>query len=224
MSQSLLAQVHNELRRLACAGSVAAPGDVRLKALVPRLRRAGARSPAMAQVAEAVAHLVDSDEDTSAAALLDLASLVHSALTTHGRDGVEGEWEQPGTIDLGGRLTLPIPASVLRPLLQALAGVGPGRLPILCDALNRGLFDDVRLLGPALAALDDPSAEVADFIANQVLPVYGAAILPPLRAGFDPKGRAGHARRLLLMHRLDPAGSRALVQRALHAGSRDVKA
>src|SRR5262249_44476608 len=44
-----------------------------------------------------------------------------------------------------------------------------------------------------------------------------------LQAKFDPKGRAGHVRRLLLMHRLDREGARAHVQRSLDEGSQEVR-
>ena len=56
-----------------------------------------------------------------------------------------------------------------------------------------------------------------------MLPLYGQAILPELQAKFDLKGRAGHVRRLLLMHRLDREGARAYVQRALDEGSKEVR-
>jgi len=59
---------------------------------------------------------------------------------------------------------------------------------------------------PALQAIDDPFPEIGELIADKVLPLYGKAILPELRAKFDMKGRGGHVRRLQLMHQLDPEG------------------
>ena len=41
MSIPVLTQVYDEVRRLAIAGSVVAPGDFRLKKLVPQLEQAG---------------------------------------------------------------------------------------------------------------------------------------------------------------------------------------
>ena len=66
--------------------------------------------------------------------------------------------------------------------------------------------------------------EIGDFVAEKVLPIYGKAILPELRAKLDLKGQsAGHGRRLRLMHDLDPAGTRELVKQALDDGSKEVK-
>src|SRR5205807_1360286 len=38
-----------------------------------------------------------------------------------------------------------------------------------------------------------------------------------------PKGKSGHVRRLVLMHRLDRDGARAYVQRSLDEGSKEVR-
>jgi hypothetical protein len=112
---------------------------------------------------------------------------------------------------------------VLKPLLEALTTTGSGRLEVIRDAHERGAFRDLRLIGPALAALDDTYPEIGDLIAEKILPLYGPALLPELQAKFDPKGRAGHVRRLRLMHQLDPAGTRELVKRALDEGSKEVR-
>jgi hypothetical protein len=71
--------------------------------------------------------------------------------------------------------------------------------------------------------LDDPYPEIADFLAEQVLPLYGKAILPGLQARFDAKGGIGDARRLKLLHALDPAATRDLITQALDGGSKEVR-
>ena len=71
---------------------------------------------------------------------------------------------------------------------------------------------------PALDAIDDTYAEIADFIAKKVLPLYGKAILPDLKSRFDLKSsKGGHLRRLALMHQLDPDGN----SRDRQAGARE---
>jgi hypothetical protein len=91
------------------------------------------------------------------------------------------------------------------------------------DAFERGTFKDLRLVKPALRAIDDPYPEIGQFIAEKVLPHYGKAILPELRVSLDIKGRGGHVHRLELMHRLDPQGSRDLIQSALNDGSKEMR-
>ena len=227
MSIAVLGQVSDELRRLAIAGSAVAPGDFRLKNLAGPLRQAGAKAPVFAKVADAVEAVVGSDERTSAAALLDASTLVGAVLYTQGTTGIAGEFQPLATADLSlanpGLTKTETPARVLKPLLEALTSAGPGRLELIRDAHERGLFDDLRLMLPAVAAIDDSYPDVAEFVVKHVLPRYGAAIAPALRSAYDSKGKLAHARRLKLLHALDPAGTRELVLKALEESSAEVR-
>ena len=222
MSIAVLTQVYDEMRRLAIAGSVVAGGDFRLKKLIPPLEQAGAKAPVFAKVAQSVKTLVESNEQTSAQALLELCTLVNAVLYTQGETGLAGTVKPIETTDLGPQTTQ-ASARVLKPLLEALSTTGSGRLEIIRDSFERGAFRDLRLVKPALNAIDDVYPEISQFIGNKVLPLYGKAILPELKAKFDIKGRAGHLRRLSLMHSLDPVGSREIVKQALDEGSKEIK-
>lgn len=222
MSIPVLIQTYDEVRRLAIAGSIVAPGDFRLRKLLPQLEQAGQKAPVFAKVGEVVKRLVESNEKTSAAALLESAALVSAILYTQGETGIDGELLPLKTIELG-RPKTQVSARMLKPLHDALTTTGSGRLEIIRDAYERGAFQDFRLITPALAALDDAYAEIADFVADKILPIYGRAIVPELQAMFDPKGRASQVRRLQLMHRLDPEGARPYVQRSLDEGSQEMR-
>jgi hypothetical protein len=222
MSIPILTQVSDEVRRLSIAGSVVAAGDFRLKKLAAPLDQAGQKAPVFGKVAQAVTKLVESNEKSSAEALLDLSTLINAILYTQGETGQAGQLEPIETTNLGQQATQ-ASARVLKPLLEALSTTGSGRLEIIKDAHQRGAFRDLRLVKPALGALDDAYPEIGDFVTENVLPLYGKAILPELRARFDQKGRAGHVRRLTLMHQLDPEGSREIVKQALEEGSKEVK-
>jgi hypothetical protein len=222
MSLAVLSQVFTEARRLMIAGSVVAPGDFRLKKLIPPLEQAGKQAPVFAKIAEAAKAVTDGPEDTSAASLLELTSLVNAVLYTQGETGREGKLEPIETTDLGGTATQ-TSARMLKPLLEALSSTGSGRLEQVKTAHELGHFRDLRLVKPALGALDDPYPEIAEFIAEKVLPMYGKAILSELRAKYDPKGTKGHPRRLKLMHAIDPVATRDLVKDALEHGSKEVK-
>lgn len=222
MSIPILIQTYDEVRRLAIAGSVVAPGDFRLQKLLPQLEQAGQKAPVFAKVGEAVKRLIESNEQTAAAALLEVAALVNAILYTQGETRIDGEVEPLKTVDLGP-LKTQAPARVLKPLQEALTCTGSGRLEIIRDAHERGAFHDLRLIAPALAALDDTYAEIADFVADKIVPLYGQAIVSELQAKFDPKGRGGQVRRLLLMHRLDPEAARPYIQSSLDEGSQEVR-
>jgi len=222
MSIPLLNQVAVEVRRVAIAGSVVAGGDFRLKKLIAPLEQAGQKAAVFTKVAQAVARLSDSDAATSAEALLELSTLVHAILYTQGETGIAGAWEPIRSTDLGQQATQ-ASARVLKPLLAALQTTGSGRLEVIKEARQRGAFRDLRLVQPALAALDDSYPEIGEFVATEVLSEYGPAIVPALRAAFDCRGKAGQVRRLALLHRFDPEGSRDLVRQALDEGSKEVK-
>lgn len=222
MSIAVLVQVHEEVRRLAIAGGAVASGDFRLKKLVPPLEQAGAKAPVFGRVAQAAQAVVESNEKTASAALLELASLVNAILYTQGATGIAGELAELETTDLGARETQ-TSARVLKPLLDALSSTGSGRLELVKDAVERGTFKDLRLVKPAVNALDDPYPEIADLIAKKVLPLYGKAIIPELKSKLDLKGRGGNLFRLRLLHTLDPEGTRETVKRALDEGSKEIR-
>src|SRR3984957_10104754 len=101
MSIPVLTQVYDEVRRLSIAGSVVAPGDFRLKKLLPALEQAGKKAPVFAKVAQAVTGVVESAEKTSAQALLELSTLVNAILYTQGETGLAGDIEPIETVELG---------------------------------------------------------------------------------------------------------------------------
>lgn len=222
MSIAVLTQVYDETRRLAIAGSSLAPGDFRLKKLIPPLRKAGEKAPVFAKVAELAERLVDGTDKDSADTLLNLSTVVCSVLYTQGETGATGTLKPLETVDLGPPVT-GTSARVLKPLIEALTTTGSGRLEIIQDAVDRKAFRDMRLVNPAIKAIDDPYGEIGDLIADEVLPVFGKSIYDQIRSDFDIKGRGGHVRRLRLLHKLDPAATRDLVEEALESGSKEMK-
>src|SRR5262245_14935369 len=93
MSIPVLTQVYDEMRRLAIAGSVVGGGDFGLRNLVAPLEQAAAKAPGFAKIADAVKAVVESNEKTSADALLDLTTLVNAILYTQGETGLAGEFK-----------------------------------------------------------------------------------------------------------------------------------
>ncbi|HYE17456.1 MAG TPA: hypothetical protein VEA69_03370 [Tepidisphaeraceae bacterium] len=222
MSIPVLIQVYDETRRLAIAGGAVAAGNFRLKKLVEPLEKSGEKAPVFAKVAQAVKAVVESTEKTASAALLELATLVNAILYTQGETGAAGELKPIETVDLGGQATQ-ASARVLKPLLEALTSTGSGRIELVKDAVERGTFKDLRLVKPALKALDDPYPEIGQLVAEKVLPTYGKAILGELRSTLNIKGKGGHVQRLQLMHRLDSEGTRETVKAALADGSKEMR-
>jgi len=223
MSIPLVAQCYEEVRRLAVAGSVVAAGDFRLRKLVEPLKKSAEKAPVFGKVAEGIERLISAPERDSAPALLELGTLVNAILYTQGETGAAGDLALIAAVDLGVQTTTHASARVLKPLMEALATTGSGRLEIIKEAHQRDAFRDLRLVNLALKALDDGYGEIAEFVASHVLPSYGKAIIPELRAAMNFPGKFGDGRRLKLLYRLDPEGARGLVDQAFTEGSKEVK-
>src|SRR4051794_11815756 len=223
MSLALIQESAKEVRRLAIAGSPLAVGDFRLKKLVPPLEQAGAKVPVFAQVSKSINDLVNGKEADSPANLLTLSTLLNAILYTQGQSSYEGERKEVETYPTACSSTRTT-ARVLKPLITALTSTGSGRFEIVKSALERGAFNDIRLIGPAIRALDDIYPELADLVTEKVLPTYGPGIAPLIKQQLDLKGKKGDARRLIVLHQLHPQGTLELCKTALEEGSPDVKA
>ena len=222
MSIALIEESAKEVRRLAIAGSPLAVGDFRLKKLIPPLEQAGAKVPVFAQVAKAINEVLNATEAESAARLLNLSTLLNAILYTQGQTSTTGDFQKLEIFPSKCGTTRTT-ARVLKPLIEALSTSGGGRLEIIKSAVERGAFNDLRLIDPAIRALGDNYPEIADLVAEKILPNYGPGIIPRLKTGLDIKGKKHDARKLEVMHRLDPAGTLELCKQALEDGSADVK-
>jgi hypothetical protein len=223
MSLALIQESAKEVRRLSIAGSNLAVGDFRLKKLAPPLEQAGTKVPVFGQVAKAINDLVNGKESESAANLLSLSTLINAILYTQGHSGADGNYSELESYSAKSCNTK-TSARVLKPLVQALTSTGSGRFEIVRSAVERGAFSDLRLIAPSIRALDDVYPELADLVMESILPVYGPGITPLLKANLELKGKKSDARRLQVLHQLDPAGTLELCKTALDEGSADVKA
>ncbi len=222
MSLALIQESAKEARRLAIAGSPLAVGDFRLKKLVAPLEQAGAKVPVFAQVAKAITELVDGKEAASSTNLLNLSTLLNAILYTQGQTSATGDLAKLEIFSASCTSTR-TPARQLKPVIAALSASGGGRLEVIKSALERGVFNDLRLIDPAICALGDGYPEIADLVAEKILPGYGPGIVPRLKLAFDLKGKRQEARALEVMHQLDPAATLDLCKKALEEGSADVK-
>jgi len=223
MSLALIQEAAKEVRRLAIAGSPLAVGDFRLKKLINPLEQAGAQMPIFGQVAKAIGELVNGKEADSAANLLGLSTLLNAILYTQGQTATEGDYcelDMHVTNCSSTRTT----ARTLKPLVEALTTTGGGRFELVKTAVERGVFNDLRLIAPAIRALDDNYPELAELVADKILPAHGPGIAPLLKHNLDLKGKKCDARRLRVLHQLDPRGTIHLCKAALEDGSTEVKA
>ncbi|MCR8630016.1 HEAT repeat domain-containing protein [Paenibacillus radicis (ex Xue et al. 2023)] len=221
MSIAVLYEVHQEVRRLFIAGSGVAAGDFRLSKLLPQLQKLGESAPVFRRLAEAIQQTLEANSESSSVKLLELGTLLHSILYTQGSSELSGElkrFEPSGSLGITN-----VHYRKLRPLIDALTQRGPGRLEIVRQAKEEGLFHDMRTHIPAVVGLEDTYTEIADYLAEAVIPSIGAPVLPILMKQFQLNGGKADARKLLLIHRIGGIEYRELFQQAVDAGSTDVR-
>ena len=227
MSLPVLEQLYGEVRRLATAGSNLAPGDFRLQRLLPAIETLAQKAPVFAKVSAAATKLLESDEKSSAPALHELSTLVHALRATQ-CDTLPPTIKPTETMVPLEVLEAPrtpgqLSSRMLVPILAALTTTGGGRIEVIKDALERNLLGDIRLRLALARAVGDPYPEIADLIADKVLPTIGPSMITLVRNSFNFEGNMVDARRLKVLHRLDPTAARDLVMKSLDDGSPPVK-
>jgi hypothetical protein len=234
MSIPLLRELHNDVRRLVIAGAALAAEDNRLLKALPGLRRLGESAPVFSRVADEVAAVTEASQEHVAAKLLDLAALLHAILHTQGSTDAPGELKTAGAQAsimegearaIGFAQWPAIPFRKLKPVMDALTTRGSGRYEIIRQGFEDGLFADIRTYVPVVEALGDVYTEIADFVAESIIPSIGASVLPILRDRLSLTGGSGDAKRLSCICKLsgDEGEVSALIAQALQESSLAVK-
>jgi hypothetical protein len=182
MLAELLRTLAEDVRRLLRAGGLAAAHDEGLRRRLEALRPLAARVPALAALAAAVERVLSAGEERAAVALLDLLALLRQVRAPLAAAGPEGELAD---VPAAGPWATPAPA----PDLYALYDLDRGRFRLdetRCEALReaseRGRAADLRHVGPFLELLAGGYGPMAELLFREVLPFYGRALLPDLRA------------------------------------------
>lgn len=221
MSLQVLTDLHQEVRRLFIAGSSVAAGDLRLTRLLPQLRKLGENAPVFNRLADGVQLVTEAKPEQASAKLLELGTLLHSILYTQGRTEAQGTLEEVQVTDTRGVTATPY--RKMRSLIDALTERGPGRLEVIREGYEDSLFQDFRTHMPAIAALEDGYAEIAEFMYDKVIPSIGPAVVPILHRQLNLQGGKGDARKLYLIHHLQGPVNAELILQAAGEGAAEVR-
>lgn len=235
MAVSILIELNQELTRLSAAGSRLGAGDPRLKKLVPPLRKYGEKAPVFLKLADLVEELLisdahnngsQSDDNQSALKLIETKTFLLSILSTQGETlPYKDEFITEMHHVPNGEPTIETVFGyrVLSSVIEALTTTGSNRMEIVKDAYEKGAFKDARLYKIAVEALGDKYAEIAEYMANTVLPSIGGDIYPFLLDGYNVKGGVIDGRRLTVMHKIKGRDMLPWVDEAVEKGSAPVK-
>ena len=198
-----LYDLQQELNRLFIAGSKFAKNDPRLQKYIPILKKLGEKAPVFNKLAQEVEALLQAESQQSAEKLLNVSTLLYSVLYTQGVT-IQAEatkaLQEPNVSIADVNTTYSY--LQLKPVLQALTQSNSGRLEVLKDAFERGIFKDSRTFGYLSYALADKYTELADYVLQTIIPTCGQAMLPFLLSDFRLEDRTENVRRLRLLYQL----------------------
>ena len=209
-----LYDLQQELNRLFIAGSKFAKNDPRLQKYIPILKKLGEKAPVFNKLTQEVEALLQVESQQSAEKLLSVSTLLYSVLYTQGVT-IQAEatkaLQEPNVSIADVNTTYSY--LQLKPVLQALTQSNLGRLEVLKDAFERGIFKDSRTFGYLSYALADKYTELADYVLQTIIPTCGQAMLPFLLSDFRLEDRTENVRRLRLLYQLKYAEMNSLTDK-----------
>ena len=217
-----LYDVKERLEYAAIAGTNLLDEDFRLRRSAQAMRPLAAASPVFGKISAGLDALLDSPADRRPGLLLDVLGLVDAVAYTQGTAGLAGDIQD---LPAGGGTYQEISYSQIQPLLTALTTTGGGRLEVIQTAweAHPEYFADFRVLPVLVSDLGDSYVEIGELI-SKILKTLGPAVLPALRAGFDPKGKKDMARRVRIMEDIAGSGANDFYLSHIPEAEKDVRA
>lgn len=227
MAIPILFELNQELTRLFAAGSRLSSGDPRIKKFITPLNKYGEKSPIFLKLAQLVTELLEVDTNQSAQKLIESKTFLLSVLSTQGDASPAQDNIITDINDSQNNIKLAETdrsCRTIMPVIEALTTTGSGRMEIVQQAFEKGLFNDPRLYKTAVSALEDKYAEISDYIANQVLPSMDKTVYPLLLNSYNMKGGTADGRRLSAMHKIIGENMLYLVDETAEKGNAALKA
>ncbi|MCI9120574.1 MAG: hypothetical protein HFG00_03480 [Oscillibacter sp.] len=197
MNLQPLYDVKERLEQAAIAGTGLLEEDFRLQRAAENLKPLAAASPVFGKISAGLEKLLAAPAAEHPGLLLDLLALVDAVAYTQGKTGIEGELEPLPT---GHGQYQELSCGQLSPLLEALTSTGGGRMEIVQSAWENHpeYFSEYRVLPCLIQDLGDKFTYLAN-LNVKILTALGPAVVPALKEGFDPAGKAAMARRVEIL-------------------------
>lgn len=112
---------------------------------------------------------------------------------------------------------MPAKLTLEQKCLNALSTSKKGRIKVLQECLDTGVFTKQKFAKPLVVGLSDKSAVVADFIADEIFPNIGLDVLGFLLDRFSAEKESHQARRLRVIERISPDDAISLSRHSLNA-------
>ena len=217
-----LYDVKERLEYAAIAGTNLLGEDFRLRRSAESMKPLAAASPVFGKITDGLDALLAAPADQRPGLLLDVLGLVDAVAYTQGTHGLPGEIQD---LPPGGGTYQQISYSQIQPLLTALTTTGGGRLEVIQTnwEVHPEYFTDFRVLPVLVGDLGDSYGEIGELI-SKVLRALGPAVLPTLKAGFDPKGKKDMVRRVQIIEDIAGSGANDFYLAFIPEAEKDVRA
>ncbi len=207
MNLQPLYDVKQRLEQAAIAGAGLLREDFRLQRAAEQLKPLAAASPVLGKLDAGLEKLLSAPAEERSGLLLDLLALTDAVAYTQGTTGAEGELIP---LVAGSGDYCDVSYSQIQPLVTALTTTGGGRMEIVQESwkTHPECFTDFRVLPLLIADLADKFSGLAD-LNMRILAALGPAVIPVLKQGFNPAGKAAMARRVEALEKSAGAGENA---------------
>lgn len=199
MKIQILHDLQQEINRLFIAGSKFAHQDLRLLKLIPAFEQLGEKAPVFKKIGAEITALTTASREDSAQHLTDLSNIVYAILYTQAEHIAKNTaFDDAILVPILDYKTVTTATTYLelKPIVEALTTSKSGRLEVLEQAHKAGTLMDFRLFPYINNALGDKYTDLAQFIADAVIPSIGRAILPFLEDSFVLEDKSEQVRRL----------------------------
>ena len=217
-----LYDVKERLEYAAVAGTGLLGEDFRLRRSAEAMKPLAAASPVFGKISVGLDQLLVAPAERRPSLLLDVLSLVDAVAYTQGTAGLAGEMQDLPTV---GGTYQQISYSQVQPLLTALTTTGGGRMEVIQTnwETHPEYFSDFRVLPVLVNDLGDSYGEISELF-SKILKSLGPAVLPALKAGFDPRGKKDMVRRVHIIEAVSGSGSNDFYLANIPEAEKDVRA
>jgi HEAT repeat protein len=223
MPKETIRKLNEDVGRLLVAGAHLAAADAALAADKAKLeslaKQLGDKAPVLGQLAAATGRAVAASGAEAAREVCTLAA--HAAQVRAAQVGLAPAEGATTAVEASAPIGTPCNARYVYDIHEALTRTGSGRDEPITNGVQTGQIVDLRLRDAAIRAVAD--TYIGHRVAKEVLPLFGSAVSPDLRAAFSAKGGAADGRRLAAITAIEKAGAKDLIVKALAEGNAEMR-
>ena len=225
MKIQALYDLQQEINRLYVAGSKFAKNDPRLTKQLPVLNKLGEKAPVFKKLAQHIEELIQTETAESSEKLLNTGILLYSILYTQGETIEENVDQSELNFSIKiDELNTSVSYLEIKPVIEALTTASPGRMAVIQNAFNQGIFNDFRTFVYLNNGLNDKYSELADYIEKTIIPSLGKKMHHFVKKNFSYEGNSADVRRFRLLYQMHDKDLDTMIKTILEGSAVNLQA